>query len=151
MTVPKYATHEEALAWCRAMTIKDAEAGLLPAGFRYDLPTWAQWLEYSAGTPLVGSITPAGGYSGDSPRSVGSGRPNLRGLYNIRGNVSEFLKPEGPRGTGVIAGAYWGTLRKDYLALDNKSWFADAEATRSPAVGFRCVLVPGEVSLPSDE
>jgi formylglycine-generating enzyme required for sulfatase activity len=108
----------DAVAYCAALTARERTAGRLPAGWRYRLPTEAEW-EYAcrAGTttafhygdtlrsgianfdgryeyPPCGLETyfcynPRGTYP-PGTTSVGSYAPNAWGLYDMHGNVWEW-------------------------------------------------------------
>ena len=136
-------TGAETLEFCRALTDREHAAGTLPHGYAYTLPTFEQWLEYAAGTPLEGSVTPAGGRGGSQfkcARPVGSGEVNRLGIYDLRGNVSEYARDLYTTGSQVIVGAWWNTHRKDFLRINNKAGFM-SPTEKGGNVGFRCVLV----------
>jgi len=96
-----------AVKYCRRLTEFERQAGRLPAGYEYRLPTEAEW-EYAcrAGTtncfntdaPLERFLTldPDSGleafaHMGGVPANVGGDRkPNTFGLYDMHGNVAEW-------------------------------------------------------------
>ena len=136
-------TGSDAEEFCEKLTEMERAAGRLPKGYRYSLPTYKQWLEYAADASLKGSITPFGtpGKTYDAPFPVGSGEVNRLGLYDLRGNVSEYGKDVyTSTGSKLILGASWNEYRKDFLDVKNRAGFMNANE-KSPGVGFRCVLV----------
>ncbi len=102
---------EDARAFCATLTRFERDAGRLPEGYVYRLPTEAEW-EYAA---RAGTTTPFhfgntadatdGNFRGVYPRDleegvrvtksygtepVGSYRPNAFGLHDVHGNVREW-------------------------------------------------------------
>jgi formylglycine-generating enzyme required for sulfatase activity len=146
--------------------------GLLPAGWRFALPTEAQW-EYAcrAGTTgdYAGNLDEMAWYSNNNSgktHPVGTKKPNAWGLYDMHGNIAEWcadwyayydagaaIDPTGPRtdpktsskpdSSRVIRGDSWL-----YVGAHCRS---DYRANNTPVfravyLGFRVAAVPGEPS-----
>ena len=142
---------EDAMSFCKKLTDRERAAGRLPAGWRYTLPTEAQW-EYAcrAGTTSRFSFgdsdtdlkryanycyTPE--VAGTTP--VGSYKPNAWGLYDMHGNVWEWCSDcygeDYPSGSVVDpTGASSGSLQ----VFRGGSWSVNARFCRS-ALRRRCM------------
>jgi formylglycine-generating enzyme required for sulfatase activity len=93
----------DADAFCLAVSQIEKQAGRLPEGWEYRLPTEAQW-EYAcrAGTSTVFSWGDDPGALGDhawwalnsaaKTHAVGQKKPNPWGLYDMHGNVIEWCR-----------------------------------------------------------
>lgn len=159
----------DATDFCTRLTQRERQAGRLPAGWVYALPTEAQW-EYAcrAGGPAV-EITPMKGWSREnsgalhavvaewrmSTHPVGARAANAWGLHDMLGNVAEWCadwSADYPAEAAVddYAGPSVGTHR----VLRGGSWWSDPQNCRSDhrhrappdrqhsALGFRIALVP---------
>ena len=176
-----------AVAYCAALTERERSEGRLPAGYAYRLPTEAEW-EYAcrAGTKTPFSfgseLHSENEYvnfngrceypvCGDSPYccynsngvalitvSVGSYFPNVWGLYDMHGNVSEWCRdwygdyrgesvsdPQGaPSGTlRVVRGGSWCVGGRYCRSAFRIGTFPDGRLNGG-TVGFRVVLAPGQ-------
>jgi formylglycine-generating enzyme required for sulfatase activity len=129
---------------------------------RFRLPTEAEW-EYAARAGETrgerGSLADRAWYkenSGEETHPIGQARPNASGLYDIEGNVAEWVSdwygfeyyqespvdnPHGPE-TGsyrVFRGGCWSD---DERACRNTARRFDFPVNRFHNVGFRLVRVP---------
>jgi formylglycine-generating enzyme required for sulfatase activity len=134
-TLPMYfVSWNDAMAFCAKLTEREQKAGRLPVGYKYTLPTEAQW-EYAvrAGTteatfaPNIADIAWYGanasqGYTGKTvgrsnagPREVGLKQPNPWGLRDMTGNLWEWCSDYyGPYPAGSVTdptGPSTGTAR----------------------------------------
>ncbi len=158
-------SRDEAMGFVLKLTDREREAGRLPAGYVYTLPSEAQW-EYAcrAGTSTrfysgntESDLGRAGWFSENSGKKthpVGQKEPNAWGLYDMHGNVWEWTRSwfrDYPGGSVI-----------DYEALDSGSdrvlrggsWSRTARLTRSASrlrlgsgyswnvLGFRLCLSP---------
>ncbi len=146
----------DAMEYCRKLN----GMGLLPSGWKFALPTEAQW-EYAcrAGTngPYAGDLDDMAWYSGNSggkTHPVATKKPNAWGLYDMHGNVEQWCAdwygtypsdavtdPSGPS-TGLLRvsrGGGWhpgGT----YCRSAFRSW--GAPDYQNGSIGFRVAAVP---------
>lgn len=154
-------TWQAANAFCDRLTEREREAGLLPEGWAYGLPTEAQW-EYAcrAGTEtsFAGEIEEMAWHEENSFKSThdaGQLAPNAWGFYDMHGNVWEWCRdyydgkpysdeidPTGPAGgtEHVMRGGAWSVpvrfCRSAFRAFPGRLGSLEGLGT----VGFRVVL-----------
>jgi formylglycine-generating enzyme required for sulfatase activity len=153
---------DDAMQFCRKLTERERQAGRLPEGYEYTLPTEAQW-EYAcrAGTtgPFAGSgnLDSMGWYtsnSGNTTHPVAQKQANAWGLYDMHGNVWEWCRdwsggypggsvtdPTGPSSgsSRVFRGGCWSSIAQ-FCRSVFRSCFEPGY--RINDVGFRLALAP---------
>jgi formylglycine-generating enzyme len=151
-------------SFCDKLTEQEREAGRLPVGMTYQLPTEAQWeyacragttTVYSWGNSIVGSNANYNQSGISQTRDISQYTANPWGFHDMHGNVFEWTAdwyaPSYP--TGSVTDPVGPTTGSDRVRRGG-SWFGTASAARSaerdwgpPAVshnhvGFRLSLRP---------
>ena len=155
----------DSVSFCKKLTDQERQAGRLPEGYEYRLPTEAEW-EYAArggsgsrstkyaGSNSIDDIAWCVDNSGKQTHPVCQKQANELGLYDMTGNVWEWCQdwageyssgsqtdPVGPD-LGlrrIIRGGSW-----DYQAavcrITNRHFYTPA--SRFTIIGFRVALAP---------
>ena len=152
----------DAMEFCKKLN----DYGYAPRGYKFSLPTEAQW-EYAArggnkskgyeysGSNDINEVAWNGDNSGDKPHDVGTKKPNELGLYDMSGNVwewcldwydgygdeKEVTDPQGPQSGShrVIRGGSWRHYA-NYCRVARRNY--DDPDYRDNCYGFRLALVP---------
>lgn len=149
----------EAVKFCESLNSHEKALGTLPPGYRYRLPTDEEWGKLVGGQKLDGAVSSLFERQ-KSTAPVGSLAPNEHGLYDVRGNVWEWvsdwysqkivsrIQEDGatpnPEWVGtdrkVLRGGAWNRSGQFDLAVGNRMGASPTSKDRYD-VGFRVVLV----------
>jgi formylglycine-generating enzyme required for sulfatase activity len=133
--------------FCTALTEREREAGRLPDGYCYCLPTEAQW-ELAALGGRDGSDFPHGddaeqlaqhaAFGGGAmlPQPVGSKTANAFGLFDMSGNVDEWCADASDGDRMVANASADGAIEP--LLQDGEQRLVRGGSYRSPAADCRC-------------
>lgn len=131
---------DNAVAFCEKLTEYERQAGRLPAGYHYTLPTESQWSMLSADADIDQGATSRDN-SLSSTQDVGYSGPNKYGIYDTLGNVWEWcLDTVDNRGDHSLRGGSWLSSLDNFPTADTRIIAASKNADRF--TGFRVVLVP---------
>lgn len=150
----------EAMAFCSKLTQVEAASGKLPPGTHYTLPTDAQWDVFVGDAKLEDAVTSLEPQKHEATENAGSKGANNFGLYDVRGNVSEWcadwydsaiFAKDSNSGKSVdyvvqkyrvLRGGSWGNTFANNLAVSYRfNGFTSYNSTNY--IGFRMVLVGG--------
>ena len=152
-------TWYDAMKFCEALTVLEQGLGNIPEGYRYRLPTDAEWSKFVGNQKLDAAISSLFDRK-KSTAAVGTLAPNEYGLYDVRGNVWEWVsdwysqtivtrvRREGSTpvmewvGTDrkVLRGGGWTRSSQYDLAIANRMGARPSSDDRYD-VGFRVVLM----------
>ena len=161
----------DAVAYCNTLTITERIAGRCPATWSYRLPTEAEW-EYAcrAGTttrfsygedPVYALLTNYAWYdenSGSMTHSVGQKLANGWGLFDMHGNVHEWVQDSSDGSGSYPGGSTTDPLvtTGDFRRFRGGDWRGGVVLARCARrvyhnstltvdlLGFRLVLAPGQ-------
>jgi formylglycine-generating enzyme required for sulfatase activity len=162
-----YVNWTDAMEFCRAFTEREREAGRLPGGWEYTLPTEAQWERACrARTDTVFSFGDSAAqlddYAWTQNNATGAGeqfahrvglkKPNPWGLYDMHGNVFEWCRdayvqklPGGrnPEATGngprIFRGGSW-CMDGSYCRSADRAYPPQIKEYNALGVGLRVAL-----------
>ena len=132
---------ENANSFCHKLTEYEQNAGRLPAGYHYALPSETQWSSFSDDANMdLAAMSRTG--SLNSTQDVGYSEPNKYGLYDTLGNVWEWCSDiYDASGAHSMRGGCWLSSPENFQGPDTRT----AAAPGYPGdhfTGFRVVLVP---------
>jgi hypothetical protein len=128
-------TWSNAMEFCQKLTQKDKDAGTAPPGV-YTLPTTNQWLFFARNTDSSTAVVKT-----NRPAPVGTKPPNDLGLYDVCGNISEWLADVNAKGERFSIGNSYNTFIR--LEQYNLPKPLDPEQ-RFASVGFRVLRLPSQ-------
>jgi formylglycine-generating enzyme required for sulfatase activity len=125
------------MTFCKKMTELDLKKKKLPEGYRYVLPTENEWSNLVASATMdqaVASLT----VRRTAPTTVGSLAANSLGLYDVRGNVMEFVLSDESQPYRFLKGGSWADFVEVNLRPEFRWYCRPDEAMNT--FGFRCLL-----------
>ncbi len=153
-------SRSDAKAYCKALTKIEADAGRLPQGYVYRLPTEAEWTYAGRGgdtnlSPMTEQQVHCMPSSRHRPRACGVGVPNAWGLFDMQGNagewtldafvasrapgtISPYAKPDAQTDEFVVCGGSWWQSY-DHCHLWRRRRWPDVATY---GIGLRPVLAP---------
>ena len=148
-------TWNEAQRFCQLLTIRDKEANSQGFQGNYALPTDQEYTVFAKGASLTDAIISGSSGKRKRPASVASLGSNAFGLFDVRGNVWEWLEDpfsssmnssttnaklaNGLASNGrVLRGGSYSTSDSIMLDLDTRA--SDRESQRDRTCGFRVIL-----------
>jgi formylglycine-generating enzyme required for sulfatase activity/ABC-type phosphate transport system substrate-binding protein len=156
----------DAMEFAARLTRRERDAGRLPQGYAYSLPTEAQW-EYAARGSATGILSESvddqawhDQNSDGRTRPVASKRANAFDLNDMLGNVWEWCLDWYGQYPGGKVVDFSGPASGEARSSRGGSWWAgprgarpanryrDAPNNRNDDLGFRLALIPSSTPLP---
>jgi hypothetical protein len=129
-------TWQNAANFCEKLTQMDKSPPT--AAGKYLLPTHEQWLSFADGTGLANAVQ-----NSTNTAPVGSKPANGHSLYDVWGNVSEWLAGSDPKNKEYIGGYF-----KSRSGFGGMGVFTNTQQLQLdqfyPYIGFRVIWVPGK-------
>lgn len=133
-------TSEKAIRYCEELTKYEKEQGTLPVGYHYSLPTEKMWRDYVADAKFDDAVYNR--FYENDPQKVGTRAPNRLGLYDVRGNLWEWMidwyKPDHKEWGRAMRGGSFLCSSMSGWDVDNRVSLAGPMACN---VGFRVVII----------
>jgi len=131
-------TWSDAMRFCAKLTEMETATNELPTGFKYSLPTEAQWQMLVDSADLKDAVMKLNG-DRNSTAAVGSLGANSYGLYDTRGNVMEWCADSHDPSYHVLRGGAWDTFVEPSSRIEFRNYVQNP-AEKKNDYGFRVVL-----------
>jgi formylglycine-generating enzyme required for sulfatase activity len=128
----------DAISFCSKLTDKERAAKELPDGYGYTLPTEDQWKSLVADAKLSDAVMKLNNGVCSSTAPVGSLGSNSLGLYDMRGNVMEWVLNSRDPSYRILKGGAWDTF-VEINARPEFQWRVSPNDKKS-SYGFRVIL-----------
>jgi len=136
-------TWSDAMAFCSKLTETETATNQLPFGFKYSLPTEAQWEMLADSADLKDAVMKLNHGELNSTASVGTLGANSYGLYDTRGNVMEWCLDSANAADHVLRGGAWDTEVEPSSRIAFRNYVQDPTEKKND-YGFRVVLEAGQ-------
>ncbi len=127
-----------AVDFCTKLTASEKDQ--LPDGYRYSLPTQAQWENLVADASLKDAVMKYNNGNIAATAVVGSLGPNNAGLYDMRGNVWAWCLDSNDTAVRVLRGGAWDTFSEPTTRIVFRWYYSLANDKPRNDFGFRVVL-----------